>query len=258
MSKLLHFEMIKVFKRTTFYVCGAFIVILSILGVFIDYLPMYIFSNLDDISELVEYGYCGQKYLLSTVTYANFPVLVGIFVTVNVCKEYSEKTMKNIWSRGYTRTQVYFSKAIVSIMVAAIYFMVSSITGFIIGSLIFGIGNNSMAQIIFSMFAEMIVCIGIGTIVTAVVFAIKKTALSAVAVVAGPSLITIGATILDVILEYKNIDISITEYVPSNALVDVCNSPSETALVAKCLIIGLFYIAISVYLGWMAMRKDQM
>ncbi|MBQ4425560.1 MAG: ABC transporter permease subunit [Lachnospiraceae bacterium] len=113
MGNLLRFEFRKLFRQTSFYVCLAVTALLAFLSVYAMYsvsqVVMEDFSAAADLSpsELAMLaGFTqasGRGQLITALSSDSVTLLLGIFVALFICSDYTMKTAKNIIGRGYSR-----------------------------------------------------------------------------------------------------------------------------------------------------------
>ena len=257
MNRLIRFEMNATFKRLSFYVCALCIILMSVLGVYMEAVPELLFGNLK-MSMLNQIGFCGARSGITAISFSDFPVLIGIYASLSICTDYSQKTMKNVWSRGFSRTQVFFAKAFSVVVVSLIYGLLSIISAFITGTLLWGVGSVNPEFYIISVLVQLTACIGIGLAFNMTSFAFKKMGLAIVTAVIGPSLLSLGSSILDAYMQYKEIAFEVSPYVLSNVMYNFSNNYTDSLFIAKTFLTAVGYIVFSLYLGWMSMRKDQL
>ena len=120
MKNLIKFEFRKLFKSCTFYICGslaAFFVTINILSTYISEVS---------IGEMPTGSIC-LSFIQTAINNSNFTLLSAIFVSIFVCADQAGKTIKTIYAKGYSRTEVYFSKYIVSLIATIICVLVAYI-----------------------------------------------------------------------------------------------------------------------------------
>lgn len=256
MKGLIKFELINVFKGISFYVCLASIILMSVISVGVKALSdMILFGA--DMTKLEQYGYSGQMFLLISPSQSDFPLLIGILATILICSGYSQKTYRNQWGRGFSRGQVYFAKCFAVVMASIVYVLASMIMGFVTGTIFWGVGNGWNGNFFLAALIEIIICISIGIMYASFAFIFKKMALAIVFAVMSPSLLTIGSTALDFILEYKGASLRVSQYVLSNTLYVVADGYTNMKVLTDGLLCGLLYIVTFAVAGYFAMRKDE-
>lgn len=102
--------------------------------------------------------------------------IVPIFLTIFFVKEFSDRTIRNKLIIGYSRTQIFFSILIVHAILSVIFYLATSVTGLILGGVLFGFGTvvdaGSISLLIVGFLLEFLlsyVLIGF-----AIIFAINK------------------------------------------------------------------------------------
>ena len=106
-------------------------------------------------------------------------LLVPVFVTIFIVKEFSDRTIRNKLIIGYSRTQIYFSIVIVHVIVSFIYLLAASLIGLILGSLFFGLGVEFSADAVGVLLLGFILQFILTYIIIgfAIIFAINKQSL---------------------------------------------------------------------------------
>lgn len=121
MSQLIKFEFRKLFRSTSFLVFAIIAGVLLLINAFFLY---------DTYEVALESGVTGEEFneVLSFLGISTFDLvysfadnsfiylLAGIFISLFVCADYATLTIKNIYSKGYSRRKVYFAKYIVSLI----------------------------------------------------------------------------------------------------------------------------------------------
>lgn len=253
LGKLVRFELKKSFSSISFYICGICMICISISSqVLIGALDKFF----NGVSNLAQYGYSGCSILLKAISSADYPILIGIFVTIGICREYSQKTFKNVWSRGFSRSEVYFSKVIAYMVVAVIYSLVLMIVDFVLGSIIFGVGTFYTKDIL-NILVQILDSIAYTLIFVCVSFVFKKTAIAIVIAVAVPSLLSLGTIAIDYALMMANVNFRVSDFLISNALAQLIDQNVENEYLAKGFLIAAAYIIISIVIGIWRVRKDE-
>lgn len=106
MKNLLKFEFHKLFKQKSFYICTIIMLVLSFFSILLN-------KSLANNPELNMAMPMVMSSLLTAVNSSNFTMICGIFIALFVCTDYDQQTIKNVYSRGFSRSKVYFAKYIV-------------------------------------------------------------------------------------------------------------------------------------------------
>ncbi len=122
MVNLLKFECRKLIKQKSLYICFGIAFVLM----FFEIISIYTYSS-------KEMNPNAAVLMKSVLVFVPYLTLTSIFTSLYACDDYSNKTFKNIYSKGYTRIQVYLSKYIVLFIVILLMTVVSIFIGFILG-----------------------------------------------------------------------------------------------------------------------------
>ena len=251
--RLLKFERIKLFSSVSFYVVGGCMLSIGASSlVLLCMMDSFLYGNGHGVDSL---GYTGIQLSHMVLTTCDFPLLMGILVAIGICTEYSGKTFKNIWSRGFTRAETFFAKILTYALAAIIYSIILVVITFLVGTAVFGPGEVNIYSFLVIL-VEIVGCIAFSAVFSAVAFLFKKTAVAVVIAVAVPSLINTGVTLLDIYFEYKKIDIHLSDYVLSGQLAKLYSMPTAKNL-AISFILSFAYIVTAIVVGYFSMKKDE-
>ncbi len=139
MLKLIKSDFYKLFRMKSFYICGVLAAVFAGLGIFslnaLDKMQ-YAMYGLEDMFISQYTGIYALTIGLSSAT-----LFTTIVVSMFVPSEFKFGTIKNIISRGIGRTQIYFSKYIVTIFVSVVYSLLCALTAFASGCILAGVGD---------------------------------------------------------------------------------------------------------------------
>ncbi len=94
MKKLLKFELYKLKKTKSLYICSAIILALLLFSLLIRLILTKTWGE-----ELMEKP-SAVGSMLSSINSSDFILVVGIFIALYVCSDFSQHTIKNIFSRS--------------------------------------------------------------------------------------------------------------------------------------------------------------
>lgn len=139
MLRLIKSDFYKLFRMKSFYICGILAAIFAGLGIFslnaLEKIP-YARYGLED---MFISPYTGIYAL--TIGLGSATLFITIMVSMFVPSEFKFGTIKNIISRGVRRTEIYFSKYIVTIFVSVVYSLLCALTAFVSGCILAGVGD---------------------------------------------------------------------------------------------------------------------
>lgn len=156
MKNLLRFETRKVLQRVSLYV----ILILALLMVLFSVLLPDLMSEAaggdlgDELNTLL--GKSADQFAVKALDAANIPFLLAILIALIITQDYREHTVKNIVSRGCTRSRVYFSKLLVCEILTVCFCMLCILTGWLAGLSRYGAGACSFGEILPVLAAQIV------------------------------------------------------------------------------------------------------
>lgn len=256
MSRIIRFELINLFKGISFYICGVCAIIMAVSSIGIRAIADCFMYGIG-VKDLVNINYSGRMFLLFSPSQSDIPLLLGIVVAISVCSGYSGKTYRNIWSRGITRTETFAAKSVQAAVAGICFGLSTMIVGFLAGTAMWGIGKGWDYHIFLSAILELLLCACLGIVYCALSFVVKNMGVAVVIAVASPSLMTIGSAVLDYILEYKNIDLRVSNLVISNTMYNLSEAPYDEKMLATAFLCFAGYIITFLLFGWYGMRKDE-
>ena len=130
MNNLLKFEFRKLFNQKSFYICTGVMLALS-------FIAMLFNKALAENSDLNTVMPTAKSALLSAISSSNFTIICGIFIALFVCTDYDQQTIKNVYSRGFSRNSVYFAKYIVCVISTIVMFAVILVFTYVAGDVFF-------------------------------------------------------------------------------------------------------------------------
>lgn len=134
MGTLVKFEFRKLFRMKSFYICMLIGIAFSALGVV---------GNLFIGEVTGSHDFTAFKALPTAITSGQIVILLAVFVSLFVCSDFIEGTIKNVISRGFSRTRVYITKYLVLIVAGLIFAILNMATTFVMSAILFGVGSPS-------------------------------------------------------------------------------------------------------------------
>ncbi len=177
MGNLLHFECSKLFKAKVFYICAIVLVgiILLLMGTqklteviaqeAMDISPEeMIYDSPEDEAILESMGMgifssarTGFGWILNALNSTYVFIAFGAFVAVWFIGDYQSRTVQHELTKGYSRTEIFFSKYLSSLFVCLIYAVLAMLVGFIFGSLFWRVGKDFSAKYLLLMLAQLVI-----------------------------------------------------------------------------------------------------
>ena len=200
MNKLLKFELRRLTRSKALYICIAF----SAFTVFL----------LAATQKLLLNGLGGESTgettalnMLKSLA-ANYTLLAAIFASIFITEDYTSETIKNIYSKGYSRPHVFWSKYVSSLIGCMSFVLVVGVLQFLLGLIMFdGLGTAGKNYAL-SVFAIVLILVAYHAIFFAVSIAIRKTGGSIAVSIIGPTGIELLLALADTVLKPKKFSFS--------------------------------------------------
>lgn len=247
MKNLLKFEFHKLFRQKSFYICTAVMLVMSLLTLLIN---KTVASNPDFNAVMPT----AQSALLSAVSSSSFTVICGIFIALFVCTDYDQQTIKNVYSRGFSRDNVYFAKFIVCALSTVVMFAVTLIFNYIAGKAMFE-GEAESGNYVGLIAGQIINCLAYASFVFAISIVVKKVGVSIALAILGPSLIGTVISLVDSVLKIENFKIG--SYWLDGFMDDLTSLATDNTRLIVCIVISLVYAAVFILAGYFISKKQE-
>ncbi|MBP5308712.1 MAG: ABC transporter permease [Clostridia bacterium] len=261
MGALLKYEFHKLVRQKSFYVCVAIIALMALINFLIwAYTPIK-FNLLDlllsggEMPEKTSSGFGAMQEAMGGLS-SQLPLMLGIALAIYIISDYSQSTIKNVYARGFTRTEVYFAKFLVSLAMMLTMFLLVMLLSFIGGTLEFEVGKPD-GTFFKLLSTQLLVCAAITAIEFFICIAVKNLPGAIVIIVGGTQFLLNILQLIDLILASKDIDFRISKLYIGSFLSDLGNSAIETPRFLFCLIGAVVYAAAFLTLGWLINRKSE-
>ena len=264
MRNLLRFEFFKLKKSAIFY---------TILGIMIYLIFSQVISNFTSLQLLKTSPYYDEDYDLSylnlsadmqALAFMSIPYLaifIIIFSSIKALDDTRTGTIKNIISRGYTKTQIYFSKYIISLLVVLFYTVVAFVLSFLLGLIFFGNPEEYRVKYLFLAFIGLL-------FVTTALHSLNFGFASLFGNLAGAILFDIFGVLiifsmLDGIIDVFGINhgriFTLLDYMPAVLSNTICDAVEEGEIVKVFINIGVAigYSMLGIGLGYLGSKNRQ-
>lgn len=255
MGKMLLFELRKLFRQKSFYICGIVVTAIMILSVFMCYSVEQVMNHMDGMSNMMS-EYNGCYMLLSAIPSASVSLILAIFISIYVCSEYSDMTIRNIIARGYTRAQFYVTKLVVSCLVAVIYIVLVWLAAFSLGTLIWGMGDGfAPGMVLRNLAIQVLVTLGEVAMYHFFAALFQKLGAAIALGILVPTLMRPGVMAIDYLTKYKY---DFADYFSTEALNNVANVAADHKTVLHAVIGGFVYLVLFGVAGWLVSRRREL
>ncbi len=248
MNNLLKFEFRKIFKQKSFYICSAVMLAMSFFGILLN-------KTLASNPELNMAMPSAKSALLSAVSSSSFTMICGIFIALFVCSDYDQQTIKNVYSRGFSRNTVYFAKYIICIITTIIMFIVTLIFTYAVGSVLLEESVAEEGNYIGLITGQLLYCLAYSSFVFAVSLIVKKVGISIALAILGPSLIGTVINLADAFLKIDNFKIG--SYWLDGFLGDLTSLTTDSTRLTVCIVLSIIYAALFFVSGYFINKKQE-
>ncbi|MGM9970211.1 MAG: ABC transporter permease [Anaeroplasma sp.] len=248
MKELINFEFRKLFKSKSFFICLAVCLGLVLLG---GLTTKVLLENSN--GEIATPN--ALSMLKGVIGSANVVLISGIFTALFVCEDDTSGTIKNIYSRGYSRRDVFLSKYIVSLVSILIFTLSSMILSFLFGSVTWpselGIQNTYVITII----AQIVMVIAYHAVFFAISSKIGKIGSSIAFNIVGPMFVSMVLGMVDAFLKLEENKIS--GYWIDSLLSSLQQTSVTNSVITSAIILGIVYSVIFIVIGIRINKKKE-
>lgn len=256
MKRLFLFELQKLKRQKSLYICSAVVIgllFLMVLASFIlnKYLGEFMETEAPNAVEIV----------LTAISSSDFTLIVSIFIVLYVCGDFGDKTIKNIYSRGFSRTEVYFTKYLICMAYIVIMYAVTLLFALAMGSAFFGYGTVE-GHVFWSLFGQLLVCLAYASFVFGISFMVKKMGIAFAVVILAPAALTVITTVIDVIIQvnletYNPDSLMFSDFWLDGMLTTLSNAAATTVKTVLANVLPVVYGAAFVTAGYLVNRKAE-
>ncbi|GEM_PF-2844777 len=248
MFRLIIFEFRKLFRNLGFYICSLVLIGLSIFTV-------YSAKFYQEQSGIDDPTMCGLKSLMEALPTSMIVVMLGIFIAMLTCEDYTLGTVRNILTRGYSRLGFYLSKFVAVIFATVFMSVLCCAVSYATGCYFWEAGDAIEAEQIKNLLCQLCIMIAYGAIFYSISTVLQKTGGSIAVCVVLPMILTIVLRLGDTALAEKEIEISSYWLENIGAALGVISAEAED--MKKALAASGIYTAAFLALGWLLTMKRE-
>lgn len=269
MGQLFQFEFRKLFRQKSFYICGAVLIGLVLISALTMNLLLELSQSLDQgfmdangVSISVTGDnevFTGLYMMLGAIASSNFSIVLAVFISLFVCSDYTNGTLKNVIARGYGRTHIYASKYIASLVAATIYTICCWLTGFLSGTAFWGVGQiaaySSVSEYISILLLQLLGVFAYTSLFFFIAALFKKTGGAIAVGVVGPLMLYMGISMFDALIQEKSF--TFADYWLDNCFAEIASTSVPSNVMTRCLVCFIVYIIVFTLCGHIIGRKNE-
>lgn len=209
-------------------------------------------QNLIEVTDEVSitsdiYSGLSGLYMLSTaLSNSNFTIVFAVFISLFVCGDYTNGTLKNVIARGYGRIPIYVSKYLVSLIAATIYTIICWAVGFFSGTVLWGVGslpsNETTLNFAVILLIQLLSAYAYTSMFFLIAALLKKTGGSIAVGIIAPVVIVMIISLLDVLTNEKTF--SFADYWLDNCFINISATSVPSDIMLRCFVCFLIYTVI--------------
>ncbi|BBF43575.1 hypothetical protein lbkm_2263 [Lachnospiraceae bacterium KM106-2] len=245
MRKLIHFELRKLLKQKSFYICTT----ISLFFLSINFALGQKLIALTDGTAVT-----GLSSIQGTISSLSFTLILSIFIVLFVTDDYSGGTIKNVFSKGYTRTQVFFAKYIVSLIGSFLLTTACMLFSFVVGSSLGSIGSAS-TSFLPSMLCQILLLITYHTMYFCFAIVLGKSGSAIASCIIAPTIFTLLYSLLDSWMSFSNF--TFKSIWLDNLLAVVSESAVDPSQLSRSALFSVSYIIIFGTIGLYLSQKKE-
>lgn len=200
MKNLLKFEFRKLFRQTSLYVCSCILIGYIITALYISKDIAEAWYSSEELSAMSAITELPQALSSGPLIY-----ILGIFIALFLCVDNTDGTLKNIYGKGYSRTQSYFSKLTAVIAASVIFCLVCWFGTYAAASCLFGTGTGFNAALITQLLAQLVTVLAYSCIFIFIAVLFRKNGVAIASVIVAPIAFEIGFILTARLTDNKNI-----------------------------------------------------
>lgn len=238
MGKLLKLEFRKLRKQKSFYICTALM------------LALLLFSA---VTMKQAYIGAGAAFAENALSACSFLMFAGIVTALLVCDDYEQQTIKNIYARGYSRSQVYFSKFISVFLAVTAMFALVELGAILLGCFYFGVEDGTGFRWLGTIAAQYAACMANVSFYFVVSATLRKNGAAIAGVLVAPTLVSMALGLADSLL--KSETVVLANWWVAALPAAFSGQTAEAGRFAGCFLASLLYIPFFVLGGRFFQKK---
>ena len=247
MLKLLHFEFCKLRQSKSLYICSGLLAVLTAFSVYTEK-AMNDELGLDSVTT-------GIASLMEALPTSMIAMLMGIFVALFVCEDYTSGTIRNILTRGYTRLSVFASKFLTVLAAAVFMSFVCWAAAFITGTAFGGSGDGFGAEQVKILLCQLVNTLAFATLFFALSIMIQRSGGAIACCIVVPMVMTIILKLADTALAEREIELY--KYWIDGLGHSIASVTVKSGTLKDAFWYSVIYIPVSLAVGWLVSRKKE-
>lgn len=259
MYKLLLFEIRKIYRSKSFWVC-----LLTVIGVVV--LSLLTVSVLNDtvgnevtigsenkgatLSVESDQQFSGVYVLISSLN-IQVPLILSIFVPLFVASDFAQGIMKVLVAKGYSRLSIYSAKFLGVVIATAIFSGFCLLSAAVTGTIIWGFGSGVDSRYVMTLLSQFMVLLSYSALYMMISVIIRKTG---IAIAVSVALMTVLNMIFSFVTSLSD-KIEIEKYHLPQILTTLSTQDVKWSVICQSFIVSIAYIFVCYIIGFLFFKK---
>lgn len=245
MSRLIRFELRKLFRMKSLYICGILCMVMVALS---NHLGLTLISAGESAD------FTGISAMIDAMENSNIDIFMAILISLVVCVDYTEGMAKTIVGRGYSRVKYFLSKYMISIVCVLIFCVAVWVTGFAFGTIRVGVGSGLSLKVFGLLGAQFLIILANSSIVFFLAMLFRKTAGAIAGGIILPGLVSTALFAVDNLMK---LPIKFSGLWVSGYLADVSHISAKVGTMGKTAVVSLIYVIVLATVSYLStMKRD--
>lgn len=194
MNRLFKWELYKLVRHKAFIICSVIVLAMNVFSLAAIKIMALILTENDfpEINFIIPVS--GASAIFMTLG-SSFSTIAGVFVAIFVCSDYEQETIKNVYSRGFSRSAVFFSKYVAAVVGTFCMYILAAILNFALGCLLFGFkgfaAEGSAAEFILRLITQILLVWAYTSLAFMFAILFKKIGASIALIIIAPMVISV-------------------------------------------------------------------
>ena len=257
MGKLLKLEYRRLFQAKSLYICTLISLVLVLISALTTKLLLKALSDAaaDEVMALASLQTPTSLSMLKQVGSSSMTMILAVFVSIFVTEDYAGDTIKNVYSRGYSRDMIFFSKCIAALSAALMMILVNAAFSFAMGKVLFGEIGTMGKNYAVSMIAALCLLVAYETIYFMVAISIRKVGGSIAISIFGPMIVGLLFSLVNAIPTLK--EYNFYDYWLEGRMTAMMSAEVESKELLSAFLVAAVVIALFGVLGFFINRKRE-
>lgn len=243
MANMIKFEIHKLFKSKSFYICSGLM-----LGLII-FFAMALNTSSGATSRMN-----GIEFALETKNMTLIEAILVIFICIFTCDDMSNGTIKNIYAKGYSRESVYFAKYIVVFITSLVLICFYILFSFVLGEILWSKSPDIVDSDMRILISQVIFVLERCTMYFAISIIFKRTGASIAISMVGIQVVEMAVFIIDMLIEKNNM---FYQYLLNTMYDKVCYMDYNEEIFRKFVLFSVIYAIAFMVISFIVHKKRE-